>query len=312
MTPAIFGITNGTINAIVSLLVLSLLAMWVALIYWSFKDAERRIEDPVLMRAFPLWSVFPFVGTVIYSIIRPPEYLEDAREREVETKSAEARLAMLQNRTCRNCGYEVEPSYLRCPSCLRKLKEPCESCGRPLDPRWRICPFCESEVQRAAPPAPARRRRAGRTAERTKAPERPAARPAVPAATASTAAERQRRSLASVKTAGPESQNSDSDSGARETTEAAEAAKPVRETKPMREAKPDEQPPEERLSAAAAIGPPSPGSAPEAPDAALAEDRDGAEPSKAPAASSAKRSSAKRSTSSAKKPPSSARESRKK
>ena len=78
--------------------------------------------------------------------MRPPEYLEDRHERELEIKAAEKRLALLENRTCRNCGGEVEPTFLRCPSCMRKLKEPCRSCGKPLDPRWRVCPYCEAEV----------------------------------------------------------------------------------------------------------------------------------------------------------------------
>ena len=37
-------------------------------------------------------SLFPFIGTIVYSIVRPPEYLEDAHEREVEIRAAEARL----------------------------------------------------------------------------------------------------------------------------------------------------------------------------------------------------------------------------
>ena len=47
---------------------------------------------------------------------------------------------------CPHCDFEIEKTFLRCPSCLRKLKEPCTTCGRPLDPRWKICPYCESEV----------------------------------------------------------------------------------------------------------------------------------------------------------------------
>jgi hypothetical protein len=35
---------------------------------------------------------------------------------------------------------------VRCPSCLRKLKDPCASCSRPLDPQWKVCPYCEAEV----------------------------------------------------------------------------------------------------------------------------------------------------------------------
>jgi hypothetical protein len=238
MTPAIFGITNGTLNLVVSLLVLSMVAIWIALIYWSFSDAERRIEDPVLVRVLPLWSVFPFVGTVIYSIIRPPEYLEDMREREIETKAAETRLAMLRSRTCRNCGYEVEPTYLRCPSCLRKLREPCENCSKPLDPRWRICPYCETERAQTAQRPARQAARATRAAEVERpAAERGSRRAAskarqrqVPADDAArlSAAERQRRSLASV---------SDERKGA-----------PIKPEAPS-DASTD------RLSAAAAIGP---------------------------------------------------------
>ncbi len=250
MTPAIFGITNGTLNLFVSLLILSLVAMWLALIYRAFVDAERRIEDPVLVRVLPLWAIFPFVGYWIYSIIRPPEYLEDVREREVETKSAEARLAMMQNRTCSNCGYEVETSYLRCPSCLRKLKKPCESCSKPLDPRWRVCPFCEAEVEREAP-AEAPVRRAKRKAE--PAGKRPAAsRPRVaesePERVTPSAAERQKRSLSSVRTEEPETADSEA---AEERLSAAAAVGPKREASGSSNSKEAETQKAEKQSAAA-------------------------------------------------------------
>ena len=88
--------------------------------------------------------------------MRPPEYLEDVRERELEIAAAEARLATLEHVHCPHCGFEVEKSFLRCPSCLRRLKEPCTICGKPLDPRWKICPYCEAEVGQAAPSRGAR------------------------------------------------------------------------------------------------------------------------------------------------------------
>jgi hypothetical protein len=34
--------------------------------------------------------IFPFVGTLIYAIVRPPEFLEDAYEREVSIQANEA------------------------------------------------------------------------------------------------------------------------------------------------------------------------------------------------------------------------------
>jgi hypothetical protein len=146
MTLALFGIENDGLNLTVNLLVFFLVVIWVALVYWTYADASRRLDDPMLVACATAASLFPFIGTIVYTIVRPPEYLEDRHERELEVKAAEKRLALLENRTCRNCGAEVDPSYLRCPSCTRKLKEPCASCGKPLDPRWRVCPYCEAEV----------------------------------------------------------------------------------------------------------------------------------------------------------------------
>ena len=103
-------------------------------------------------------SLFPFVGTIVYMILRPPEYLEDVRERELEMQAAEARLHQLDQRLCPHCDYRIERDFVRCPSCLRKLKERCANCSRPLDQAWTICPYCEADVPgviaaaRAPPP----------------------------------------------------------------------------------------------------------------------------------------------------------------
>jgi len=159
---AVFGIENDALNLAVNLLLLFLVVVWLALVYWTYADARRRIADPLLVGCAAAASLFPFVGTVVYLIVRPPEFLEDVRERELEIAAAEARLASLQHLQCQYCGFEVESSFLRCPSCLRRLKEPCTVCGKPLDPVWKICPYCEAEVGQA-PPEP-RRTRTRRTA----------------------------------------------------------------------------------------------------------------------------------------------------
>jgi hypothetical protein len=96
----------------------------------------------------------------VYLIVRPPEYLDDVHERELEIAAAQARLASLEHQHCQYCGFEIERSFLRCPSCLRRLKEPCNVCGKPLDPRWKICPYCEAEVGQAAEGRRPRPRRA--------------------------------------------------------------------------------------------------------------------------------------------------------
>src|SRR3954453_24010282 len=151
MPVAIFGITNDTLNLVVSLLVLFLVVVWLALVWWTYADAKRRIDDPMLVGTATVASLCPFVGTIVYAIVRPPEYTEDVRERELEIAAAEARLHQVEGLHCPHCDFDIEKSFLRCPSCLRRLKEPCGTCGRPLDPRWKICPYCEAEVGQAAP-----------------------------------------------------------------------------------------------------------------------------------------------------------------
>src|SRR5687767_12414176 len=157
---AVFGIENDGLNLAVNLLILFLVVIWLALVYWTYADARRRIGDPLLVGCATAASLFPFVGTVVYLIVRPPEYLEDVRERELEIAAAEARLSTLEHLHCQYCGFEVEKAFLRCPSCLRRLKEPCNVCGKPLDPRWKICPYCEAEVGQAPEGARRRPRRA--------------------------------------------------------------------------------------------------------------------------------------------------------
>src|SRR6266540_1963629 len=171
MTFALFGIENDGVNLVVNLLIFFLVVIWLALVYWTYQEAQRRIDDPMLVACATAASLFPFIGTIVYTIVRPPEYLDDSRERELEIKAAEGRVRMMESRSCRNCGTPVEPTFLRCPSCLHRLRTPCGECGKPLDPRWRICPYCETPVADATPATERARsqRRGARTRRATAA-----------------------------------------------------------------------------------------------------------------------------------------------
>jgi hypothetical protein len=156
---AYFGINSSGLSLAIDLLGLFLIVLYLSLIYWTYADARRRILDPILIGCATAASLFPFVGTVVYVILRPPEYLEDVHERELEMQAAEARLHELDYGLCPHCDYRIERDFVRCPSCLRKLKERCVSCSRPLDQTWTICPYCETEVPGAVSTRRARRRR---------------------------------------------------------------------------------------------------------------------------------------------------------
>jgi RNA polymerase subunit RPABC4/transcription elongation factor Spt4 len=141
-----FGISNNGVNLAINLFILFLAIIWLAMIYWTRADAKRRISDPVLVACATAASLFPFVGTIVYMIVRPPEYLEDINERDLEMAAAEARLAQLAYFACESCGQEVDKDFLVCPNCHSRLRDPCPSCHRPLDLTWNVCPYCETPV----------------------------------------------------------------------------------------------------------------------------------------------------------------------
>ncbi len=147
---AVFGINSDGLNLAVNMLILFLVVIYLALVYWTYMDAIRRIEDSMLVVCATVASLFPFVGTILYVIVRPPEYLEDVRERELEMQAAEARLHDMNYMLCPHCDYEVKEDFRRCPNCMRKLRDPCSSCARPLDPTWKLCPYCETEIGAAS------------------------------------------------------------------------------------------------------------------------------------------------------------------
>ena len=170
MSLAIFGITNSGLNLVATLFLLLLVVLWLALIVYTYLDARRRISDPFLVACATVASFFPFVGTAVYAIVRPPEYLEDAHERELEIKAAELRVRQLREQSCPNCEYPVEKNYLRCPNCQRRLKDPCPTCGKPVDPRWGLCPYCETNLRGGGEERQERPRRKRRDPDERQAP----------------------------------------------------------------------------------------------------------------------------------------------
>jgi hypothetical protein len=159
MSLAIFGITNDGLNLVATLFLLMLVVLWLALIVYTYLDARRRISDPFLVACATVASFFPYIGTAVYAIVRPPEYLEDTHERELEIKAAELRVRQLREQSCPNCEYPIEKNFLRCPNCQRRLKDPCPTCGKPVDPRWGLCPYCESNLGGGGDERPRRKRR---------------------------------------------------------------------------------------------------------------------------------------------------------
>jgi uncharacterized membrane protein (DUF485 family) len=114
----------------------------IALAFWIWRDAQLRGA----MSWFWAIAAVPFsVATwMIYMIVRSPDTLDEAHEREIEIAAREAELAHY-GATCPNCFKPVDPDFLICPTCMKKLKKPCATCGRPIKLTWTVCPYCKSK-----------------------------------------------------------------------------------------------------------------------------------------------------------------------
>src|ERR671916_588881 len=108
MQIATFGISNDGLNLAVNLILLALVVVYIASIAYTYLDARRRIEDPVLVACATVAALIPFIGVIVYMILRPPDFIEDARERELEIKAAELRVRQLSELSCPNCGFAIE------------------------------------------------------------------------------------------------------------------------------------------------------------------------------------------------------------
>ena len=130
-----------------------LAVLWLALVVWTYKDARKRIDDQVIVIVAVLTSlVLPYMGALVYTMLRPAEYMAEARERELEMRAMEQELETM--RACPSCGELIRPDYVACPNCRRALRSTCPTCDKVLEPTWKACPYCgrDPRAQRVPPP----------------------------------------------------------------------------------------------------------------------------------------------------------------
>lgn len=138
------GSWEATVRYLVAMLAIYLAAIWIALVFWTYRDIRQRTRDPLLQTVAVLLVLLFFLpGHWVYLIVRPRYTLAELYERSLEE---EALLQELEDqKACPTCKRRVQEDFLVCPSCRTQLKEPCRQCGRPLSYAWVACPYCGSE-----------------------------------------------------------------------------------------------------------------------------------------------------------------------
>jgi hypothetical protein len=128
-----------------------LIALWISLIIWTFKDVRSRSRDIfAILLATLMVVIFGPLGLMLYFLLRPSTTLAELYERSLEE---EALLQELEERPrCPGCSRQVKEAWILCPDCHTTLKKICPTCNNSLSLHWNICPFCGTHVSTAPVP----------------------------------------------------------------------------------------------------------------------------------------------------------------
>ena len=123
---------------------LYIFALYIAMVFWTIRDAQNRTENRILpYLAGLLVVVLNVLGLFLYLIIRPRETLGESYERQLAEESL---LAEAEQRVvCPTCRERVGEDYILCPTCRTRLKRVCPSCAKLIRPEWSICPYCAKD-----------------------------------------------------------------------------------------------------------------------------------------------------------------------
>jgi RNA polymerase subunit RPABC4/transcription elongation factor Spt4 len=109
-----------------------LFLVWIAVVIWVYRDAERRGMNGVL------WALLVFLGNLlgllIYLIIRSDP--EKAPPKEGTAAQP-----------CPRCQKPVSPGFAFCPYCGGAMHSICPGCSKPTEEDWKACPHCGHKLK---------------------------------------------------------------------------------------------------------------------------------------------------------------------
>lgn len=122
---------NGFIRLTpISFFSLIMLAVWIAVIVWVYRDAERRNMNGILWALLVL--IGNLIGLLIYLILRSDSSLATSPESQAATST----------KPCPSCGKQVDINAVYCPQCGAKMEKTCPECHKPVENTWKLCPYC--------------------------------------------------------------------------------------------------------------------------------------------------------------------------
>lgn len=155
MSPELINNIATLAGVIVTALGAFIFALWVAMGIWTFNDIRSRTRDWLaILLAVLLVMVFPLIGLILYTLIRPKTTLADVYDRALEEEALLRELE--ETHACPTCGVPARDNWVFCPNCHAQLQHTCPTCNNMVRNEWAICVYCGTP-QRGGMPAPAPR-----------------------------------------------------------------------------------------------------------------------------------------------------------
>jgi len=136
----------------VGLFGLAVLAFWIAVVVWVYRDAEKRGMNAAIWALVVLFT--HLVGLIIYAIVRGshpipmsaggvPPVSGPAPFRPAPSSPAPSGPPPAG---CPHCGKPAGRDQNFCAHCGARLRPACLKCGAEIRPEWKACPSCGEKL----------------------------------------------------------------------------------------------------------------------------------------------------------------------
>jgi hypothetical protein len=121
----------------------ALVIFWILVLFWVYRDAERRGMSGVL------WALLVFIGNliglIIYLIVRNEGRAAPAGP--VAPDGPPVAAEPCGPPTCPKCGKPSDDKHAVCPYCGENLRPVCPRCAKPVEPAWQACAHCGEKLK---------------------------------------------------------------------------------------------------------------------------------------------------------------------
>jgi RNA polymerase subunit RPABC4/transcription elongation factor Spt4 len=128
---------------------LLVLAFWIAVLVWVYKDAEKRGMNALVWTLVVFF--LHFIGFIVYLLVRTDHPIRvpgpaASGTAAAPTMPAPAMSTVAAPPMCPQCGKITEREHAFCPAGGARIKPVCSACGKPVESGWKACPGCGASL----------------------------------------------------------------------------------------------------------------------------------------------------------------------